>query len=71
MVRMARVLCTRFGYRQRNQAGSHIILDLIDGGSGHLAVPAHKPLRVGMLASLLSDFEQQTGPDRDELLRKV
>ncbi len=70
-VRLARVLCSHFGYEQRNQIGSHIILDQIAGGSGHLAIPAHKPLRVGMLAALLSDFEQQTGRTREEVLRRI
>ncbi len=68
--RLANVLCSRFGYAVRAQAGSHILLQHGVAG-GHLSVPNHKPVRVGTFANILSDFEQQTGVSRDELLRKL
>ena len=66
--RLARVLCSRYGYSIRNQVGSHMLLELNDA-QGHLAIPAHKSIRVGTLGTILSLFETQTGTGREELLR--
>ena len=52
----------------RNQAGSHMLLECADGVN-HLAIPAHKSLRIGTLGTILRQVEEQTGRSRDELLR--
>ena len=66
--RLIRILCSRFGYTVRNRVGSHMLLER-QNATGHLAVPAHKSLRVGTLGTILSMFEEQTGASRDDLLR--
>jgi predicted RNA binding protein YcfA (HicA-like mRNA interferase family) len=64
-------LCSRFGYRERNRVGSHIVLEMEGSGLPHITVPAHKPVKVGTLAKVLAALEAQTGVGRDELLRGV
>ena len=68
--RLADVLCARFGYDERGQDGSHILLQHGVAG-GHLSVPSHKPLKVGTLGSILRQFEEQTGLKREDLLKKL
>ena len=48
------VLCKRWGYVKVHQVGSHIILQTDEPSAHRIAVPAHKPLRVGTLNAILS-----------------
>jgi predicted RNA binding protein YcfA (HicA-like mRNA interferase family) len=66
---LAKVLCNRFGYQIRTQTGSHIIVVPAGDESKHIAIPAHKPLKVGTLTAIIRAFEAQTGQSRDELLK--
>jgi predicted RNA binding protein YcfA (HicA-like mRNA interferase family) len=67
--KFARRLCSRFGYQERSRVGSHIVLQLVGANVPHVTIPAHDPVKVGTLSNILKALEQQTGMDRDELLR--
>jgi predicted RNA binding protein YcfA (HicA-like mRNA interferase family) len=53
VIQLADVLRRRRGYSRVHQVGSHIILETSEPGHQRIAVPAHNPLRLGTLASLL------------------
>jgi hypothetical protein len=36
-----------------------------------ISVPAHRPLKVGTLSSILKDVQELTGLGRDELLKQI
>lgn len=50
---LVQVLCVHWNYRRVHQVGSHIILETDQPSHQRLAVPAHHPLRIGTLNSLL------------------
>lgn len=41
------------------------------GGEHHLTVPAHANLRVGTLASIISDVAMHIGKNREDLIRAL
>ena len=59
------------GYRVTRQTGSHIRLTTERGGEHHVTIPAHSPLRVGTLASILADVAQHSGMEREALLETL
>jgi predicted RNA binding protein YcfA (HicA-like mRNA interferase family) len=58
----------RLGYEHTRQSGSHLRLTSHAGGTHHVTVPAHDPLRVGTLASIVGAVAEHRGLTRDELL---
>lgn len=61
----------RIGYRVTRQSGSHVRLTF-DGDPQHpVTVPAHDPLRIGTLSSILDDVAQARGVDRPALIRQL
>ncbi len=65
---LARVLCARWGYRQVNQAGSHIILQTEAPRHHRLSVPDHKPPRIGTLNAILRQVAAAKGVTREDIL---
>jgi predicted RNA binding protein YcfA (HicA-like mRNA interferase family) len=64
---LARLL-RRFGYEVTRQTGSHIRLtSAIKDFEHHLTVPAHKELRVGTLAQILTDAASYLQMTREQL----
>jgi predicted RNA binding protein YcfA (HicA-like mRNA interferase family) len=61
----------RFGYAVTRQVGSHMRLATRRGGEHHVTIPAHNPLRVGTLNSVLSDVSSHLGISREELLAQI
>ncbi len=61
----------RIGYRVTRQTGSHVRLSFDGNPEHHLTVPAHDPLRIGTLASILDDVAQARGIDKQLLLRQL
>jgi predicted RNA binding protein YcfA (HicA-like mRNA interferase family) len=59
------------GYTVSRQTGSHIRLSTQQHGEHHLTVPAHSPLRVGTLASILAELGTHFKMSRDELIQKL
>lgn len=61
----------RFGYTVTRQVGSHMRLTTQRGGEHHVTIPAHNPLRIGTLNSVLSDVSSHLGITKDELLAQI
>ena len=62
----------RYGYRTTRQTGSHMRLTSSHAGvEHHITVPAHDPLRVGTLSSILSDVAEYLGMSAEELKREL
>lgn len=55
----------KLGYQATRQAGSHVRLTCPLPKKHHLTVPLHDPLRIGTLASILSDVATHQGMTRD------
>jgi len=62
---------SQFGYRVTRQRGSHLRLTTETGGQHHITLPNHAALRVGLLASLLSDVAEHLGMSRDALTQRL
>lgn len=54
-----------------NQPDSHIRLTTHENGEHHVTVPAHKPLRVGTLSSILKDIAHHFEISREEVIDKL
>ena len=59
----ADVLCRRWQYTKVHQVGSHIILETSE--------PAHHPLRLGTLSSILRAVARYKGVPRSALIRTL
>ena len=62
---------SRFGYAITRQTGSHIRLTTMRGGEYHVTIPAHKPLRVGTLNSILADVALHLALPKEAVLREI
>jgi predicted RNA binding protein YcfA (HicA-like mRNA interferase family) len=62
----------RYGYSVIRQTGSHIRLSSsIKGGEHHITVPAHKQLKIGTLAEILTNVAQYLEISRDALAQEL
>ena len=68
---LAAGLCRHWNYRQVNQVGSHIILQIDLPGHHRLSVPDHKPPRVGTLNGILRDVAAAKHTTREAILASV
>ena len=59
------------GYAVTRQAGSHIRLTTMLNGEHHITIPAHDPIKVGTLASIIRDLCEHHGMKRDDVLRRL
>ena len=64
-------LLARFGYISTRQTGSHIRLTTQENGQHHITIPAHNPLKIGTLNSILRSVSDHLGLTKDELLEKM
>jgi predicted RNA binding protein YcfA (HicA-like mRNA interferase family) len=62
-------LSRHWGYQQVHQVGSHIILETNQPMSHRVAVPAHSPLRIGTLNSILSAVAAHKNTTKEEILK--
>jgi len=69
--RLVRGLCRRWGYRQTNQVGSHMILETEIPTHQRLSVPAHKNLNVGTLGNILGAVAAHKGVSREAILESL
>lgn len=67
---LASGLCRRWGYAQVHRVGSHIILQA-ESPHHRIAIPDHKPLRVGTLNAILRDVAAARGTTREEILNSL
>ena len=61
----------RIGYVVTRQVGSHMRLPTQRGGEHHVTIPAHKPLRIGTLNSVVGDVASHLGITKNELLGEL
>jgi predicted RNA binding protein YcfA (HicA-like mRNA interferase family) len=62
----------QFGYEVTRQTGSHMRLTRkADNAEQHITIPAHDPLRVGMLSAILSDVAAQLDLSKQELMTRL
>lgn len=61
----------KFGYQVSRQRGSHMVLTTTLGGEHHVAIPRHKPLKIGTLATILDMVGKHLHKSRDELVREL
>jgi predicted RNA binding protein YcfA (HicA-like mRNA interferase family) len=62
----------RFGYEVTRQTGSHIrVTSKLKGIEHHVTVPAHRQLKVGTLAEILSDVASYLDLTREQLRREL
>ncbi len=65
-------LLLRYGYRLVRQTGSHLRLtSRFTGTEHHLSIPAHKTLKVGMVAGILGDVAAYLGRTRAEVEKEI
>ena len=67
---LAKALDT-LGYRVTRQTGSHIRLSTHVNGEHHITIPAHNPLKIGTLVSILSDIQSHHRLSREELMKRL
>lgn len=68
---LARAL-RKLGYEQSRQSGSHIRLTTAVGGTHHVTVPNHRPLKVGtLLNGVFKPVAAHHKLTVDELLRRL
>ncbi|MBI1910335.1 MAG: type II toxin-antitoxin system HicA family toxin [Deltaproteobacteria bacterium] len=60
-----------FGYKITRQTGSHMRLTTHERGEHHITIPRHPSLRIGTLASALSDVALHFNLDRQELMARL
>ncbi len=59
----------RVGYDAVRQKGDHVYMTTRTNGEHHVAVPLHKPVKVGTLSAILGAVSDHLKMSRDELLR--
>jgi predicted RNA binding protein YcfA (HicA-like mRNA interferase family) len=65
-------LLRRYGYEITRQTGSHLRLtSSIRGSQHHIAIPAHKSLKVGTLAGVLKEVCAYMEMSRTDLEREL
>jgi predicted RNA binding protein YcfA (HicA-like mRNA interferase family) len=67
LVKALRVL----GYERVRQDGSHMRLSTTVNGTHHVTVPAHKPLKIGTLSSILKSIAAHHQMTLEELLEML
>lgn len=61
----------RLGYAASRQTGSHVRLTTREGGEHHVTIPAHDPLKIGTLNSILRIVANHHRLSREDLHRRL
>ena len=61
----------KLGYEPTRQIGSHVRLTTNENGVHHITIPAHKPLKIGTLSSILKDIATHFEISREELQERL
>ena len=63
-------ILNKYSYEVTRQKGSHIrVTRHSDKGDHHVTIPNHDPLRLGTLASILSDVTDNLGISKDDFFK--
>lgn len=68
---LVELLCRDFGYRKIHQVGSHVVLQCDAPAHHRIAVPDHRPLRLGTLNAILRAVERAIGASRADLIDRL
>ncbi|HEY1206269.1 MAG: type II toxin-antitoxin system HicA family toxin [Bryobacteraceae bacterium] len=68
---LADVLCRGWRYARANQVGSHIVLETSEPSHQRIAIPDHRPLRLGTLISILRAVARHKGVSRDSIIASI
>jgi predicted RNA binding protein YcfA (HicA-like mRNA interferase family) len=64
-------LSKHWGYAKVHQVGSHVILQTEEPSHHRVAVPAHKPLKIGTLNAILSSIAAHKNVSKQSILKGV
>ena len=59
----------RLGYEVTRQTGSHIRITTQRDGENHEVIPAHHPIKIGTLSSILKHIAARHGMSVEELVK--
>jgi predicted RNA binding protein YcfA (HicA-like mRNA interferase family) len=59
------------GYSVTRQTGSHIRLTTEQKGEHHITIPAHRPVKIGTLNSIILSIAEHFGYTKSELMKKL
>lgn len=68
---LAKHLCKHWEFQQSHYTGSHIMLDTKTPFPRRTSVPAHRPVAIGTLNSILDDVAKHKNVTREDLLRDL
>jgi len=69
--RLADALVRRWGYTRVHQVGSHIVLETSEPAHQRIVIPAHHPIRLGTLTSILRSVARHKGVTRDDIISSL
>jgi len=62
----------KFGYKVSRQSGSHIRLTAkIGEKTHHITIPAHNPIKIGTLNSIINELSEVLQISKDELIERL
>ena len=67
---LARTL-SALGYEVTRQTGSHLRLTTTTNGEHHITIPAHDPLKVGTLSSILAEIARHLEMPKSDLISRL
>ena len=67
----ADALVRRWGYTRVHQVGSHIVLETSEPAHQRIVIPAHHPVRLGTLTSVLRSVARHKGVTRDDVIASL
>ena len=68
---LAQHLAKLWQYERVHQVGSHIILQTASPSHHRIAIPAHSPLRLGTLHSIVSAVAAHKGVSKEDVLKRL
>jgi predicted RNA binding protein YcfA (HicA-like mRNA interferase family) len=61
----------KLGYVLARQKGSHLRYTTQHGGTHHITIPDHRPIKTGTLHGILKDVATHYGLSMEELVRQL
>ncbi|MBX9784594.1 MAG: type II toxin-antitoxin system HicA family toxin [Chitinophagaceae bacterium] len=59
------------GYEVTRQTGSHIRLTTVQGGTHHITIPNHNPIKIGTLSSILNGIAEHFNTTKEDIIRRI
>ncbi|MFM7485509.1 MAG: type II toxin-antitoxin system HicA family toxin [Cytophagales bacterium] len=64
-------LLKKLGYTVTRQTGSHIRLTTEQNGQHHITIPNHRSIRIGTLASIISEIAEHFKKTKEEISNDI